>query len=76
MIYDGQNEGMAIRFERWEYRNEASRNIPYKIYYEEIYRGQNNGTYILTIGGDGSKIISGRYIRKRDNREFELEIIE
>jgi len=71
VIYDGQTEQMTIKFDRFEAANTPSFFAHGQYFYNEIYRDQINGTYILYYDGQPR---SARYIRKRDNREFELKI--
>jgi hypothetical protein len=71
VLYKGQAERIPIRFD-----HEEDNNNFLQLFYNEIYKGEITGVYILNMIYGGDVIHSVSYIRKKDNKKFRLEVIE
>ncbi len=76
VLYDGQTETIPIRFYRSETTEEGEdgRPVTRQLFYNEIYHDEINDTYVLTI--QGARFYGAYYLRKKDNKKIELEIID
>jgi hypothetical protein len=73
--YRGQTERMPIQFDRQEVaedRSEEGRPDVRILFYNEIYQGEINGVYVLTI--QGANVYNASYLRKKDGKKFSLDI--
>jgi hypothetical protein len=76
VLYDGQTEHIPIQFDHEkivEDRSEEGRPNVRDLFYNEIYRGKINGSYVLTV--QGARFYGASYIRKKDNKTIDLEVI-
>lgn len=76
VFYKGQAERIPIHYDREEVvedRSGEGRPNTRQLFYNEIYQGEVNGVYVLTI--QGAVCYDVRYIRGKDGRTFDLKII-
>ena len=77
VIYDGQTARIPMRHTHSEivenHENEGRPNMV-EHFYNEYYQGIITGTYSFTI--QGARVYKASYIRKKDNKKFELEVKE
>ena len=77
VLYDGQTERIPIQFDHEEIvedRSEEGRPNVRNLFYNEIYCGKINGSYVLTL--QGVRFYGASYIRKKDNKTIDLEVID
>ncbi|MBW2961489.1 hypothetical protein [Mesonia aestuariivivens] len=68
--YEGQNEAISLQYVKEE-STEGGAHPTIKNYYQEIYKGEVNGEYILTHSGVWDYVT---YIRGKDGKEFNYTI--
>ena len=77
VLYDGKTEIIPIQFDYEEiaedYSEEGRPNVRQQ-FYNEIYRGEINGQYVITI--QGARIYNAYYIRKKDNKRIGLIVVD
>jgi hypothetical protein len=77
VLYTGQTERIPIQLDHEEIvedRSEEGRPNVRNLFYNEIYRGEINGSYVLTL--QGARFYGASYIRKKDGKTIELEVTD